>query len=496
MIAFHNGRFVPQAELTLGFHDAGFAFGATVTDFCRTYRQKLFRWPDHLARLRHDAAACFIPLPYTDDELTAAAEQLVEENAKSLSPDDDLALITFATPGPLGYMVGSQDNGPPTVAMHTFPIPKERYRRFFTEGVTLTHRGFNPLPEESAKHRSRMHWWKVARQAADPGVVPMLFTRQAMPDTAIGGVLCVRDGTMYAPPSGTVLDSISVRVVEELCVELSISFERRANWLSGKVITEEWLLAGSAFGIAGVKVMVGMRGTRSEYSWPGPVFTKLAAAWSEMVGVDPTLSAGYSAGTMNTKSVFAAVALSGTIVAAQSPKDAEGKFNPESAKMFAAKIQPILTNRCADCHARKDHGSGFQLKAIDPGINDPQGADANLRATAKWITPANPHASPLLVHAATAHAKLKEPPLPNAHVAYKQLELWVHWACGPDGSAMPSSIPPAPAPAQPSGAIQQVSATGPTGFATGGKSESLPPPPPTDPFDPATFNRSAHPPKK
>ncbi|MEO2090601.1 MAG: aminotransferase class IV, partial [Gemmataceae bacterium] len=75
-------------------------FGATVTDFCRTYRHRLFRWPDHLARLRRDAAACFIPLPYSDEELTAAAEHLVSENAKGLPPDDDLALTTFATPGP------------------------------------------------------------------------------------------------------------------------------------------------------------------------------------------------------------------------------------------------------------------------------------------------------------------------------------------------------------------------------------------------------------
>lgn len=289
-LAFHNGRFLPYSELHIPPHDAGFVFGATVTDFCRTYAHKLFRWPDHLARLRRDADACFIPLPYSDAELTAAAETLVTENAKGLPANDDLALITFATPGPLGYMVGGTDTGPPTVAMHTFPIPKARYRRFFTEGVVLAFAGSIPGsfdPTAGVKHRSRLHWWSASQRSKLPGVVPVLTGRHGMQDTAVGAVLCVRDGTVYAPPPDVVLNSISVRVVEELCSRLGVGFERRANWLlTGKVVSEEWLLAGSAFGIAGVKTRFAGRGSRFEFSWPGPVFAQLAVAWSELVAVD------------------------------------------------------------------------------------------------------------------------------------------------------------------------------------------------------------------
>jgi branched-subunit amino acid aminotransferase/4-amino-4-deoxychorismate lyase len=290
MLAFHNGRFLPYSELHIPSHDAGFVFGATVTDFCRTYAHKLFRWPDHLARLRRDCEACFIPLPYSDDELTSAAETLVTENTKHLPPGDDLALITFATPGPLGYMAGGTDTGPPTVAMHTFPIPKERYRRFFTEGVTLAFAGRLPNfddPPTRVKHRSRVHWWTASCRTKTPGALPVLCDSRGMPDTAVGAVLCVRDGTVYAPPPDIVLCSISVQVVEELCSRLVIPFQRRANWLlTGKVASEEWLLVGSAFGIAGVKSKIGGRGSHFHFPWPGPVFTKLAAAWSELVGLD------------------------------------------------------------------------------------------------------------------------------------------------------------------------------------------------------------------
>jgi branched-chain amino acid aminotransferase len=290
-LAFHNGRFVPYSDLHIPPHDAGFVFGATVTDFCRTYRHRLFRWPDHLARLRRDCTACYVPLPYTDADLTAAAEHLVSENAKGLPPDDDLALITFATPGPLGYMLGETNTGPPTVAMHTFPIPKERYRRFFTEGIVLSFAGLLPdftHPLSAAKHRSRIHWWAGAHAGIAPsGTTPVLVGVKNELDTAVGSVLAVRDGVIERPTVWHVLNSISVTVVSELAERLGIEVRERAEWpfeLNSDDISE-MLLVGSAFGVAGVRTYFPPK-ARLDFPWPGPVFTKLAAAWSEMVGLD------------------------------------------------------------------------------------------------------------------------------------------------------------------------------------------------------------------
>src|SRR5258708_3211048 len=105
-LAFLNGRFLPQSEASLPLHDAGFVMGATVTDFCRTFNRVLFRWPDHLARFRRDFETCFIPLTQSDEELTAIAEELIVKNASLLAPGQELALISFATPGPIGYYLG------------------------------------------------------------------------------------------------------------------------------------------------------------------------------------------------------------------------------------------------------------------------------------------------------------------------------------------------------------------------------------------------------
>jgi branched-chain amino acid aminotransferase len=281
-IAFHNGRFVPPDELTLSHADAGFVFGATVTDFCRTYRHRLFRWPDHLARLRRDCDACRVPLPYTDAELTAAADRLASHNAALLPASDDLALVTFATPGPLGPMTGRGETGPPTVGMHTFPLRPDRYRRFFADGVTLEVVGDLPtgLPLD-VKHRSRLNWWLAEQTASVPGAVPVLLGPGAA-DTAIGGVLVVVGGTVVRPPAGAALESVSVGVVRELCGRVGLPF---AEGAADFTTATEVLLAGSGFGLAGVRRVIDRGGMR-EYAWPGPVLRRLQAAWSDLVGLD------------------------------------------------------------------------------------------------------------------------------------------------------------------------------------------------------------------
>ena len=281
--AFLNGRFLPAGELTLSFADAGFVSAATVTDFCRTYRGQLFRWADHLARFRHDCEALRIPVTFSDSELTAAAERLVRENATG----EELAVVTFATPGPLGYLIGEPANGPPTLGMHTFPIPRERYRRFFADGITLAVAGshVSGIVPAAVKHRSRLHWWLAEQSVRDahPGAVAVLLDDAGVPDTAIGTVLAVVAGTVVAPPAGRVLAGVSVRVVRELCAAETIPFvEETLDFRSLLRNVSEVMLTGSGFGLAGVRSLAGVR----TFDRPGPVFGRLLAAWSAMVGVD------------------------------------------------------------------------------------------------------------------------------------------------------------------------------------------------------------------
>src|SRR6516165_346066 len=105
-LAYLNGHWLPQSQATLPFHDAGFVMGATVSDLCRTFHHRLFRWPDHLARFRRGLRATGIQRELSDEQITGLAQKLVEHNAALLHKNQDLALVIFASPEPIGYYAG------------------------------------------------------------------------------------------------------------------------------------------------------------------------------------------------------------------------------------------------------------------------------------------------------------------------------------------------------------------------------------------------------
>ena len=102
----------------------------------------------------------------------------------------------------------------------------------------------------------------------------------ALTETSLANLLAVVEGVVVSPPWEQILDGISLRVTKELCGKLEIAFREEPIPLSG-VGVDELMLTGTAFGLAGVRTIDGR-----ELNWPGPVFTKLLAAWSDLVGLD------------------------------------------------------------------------------------------------------------------------------------------------------------------------------------------------------------------
>ena len=84
-LVYLNGQFTDTA-LSVPVLDAGFVFGATVTDRVRTFNRRLFRLDDHLARFRESCRLCRVPLPVGDADLRSGATDLALHNASLLPP--------------------------------------------------------------------------------------------------------------------------------------------------------------------------------------------------------------------------------------------------------------------------------------------------------------------------------------------------------------------------------------------------------------------------
>jgi branched-chain amino acid aminotransferase len=287
LVAYLNGQFLPYSQATLPLHDAGFVYGATVTDRLRTFRQQFFLLEEHLRRFGRSCELAALPLRCPPQELDSIARELLDRNRPLLGADGELAVVVFATPGPAGALVGHVDNGPPTIGMYAFPVTFARFRRMFDEGARLAF-SERAIPsgciDPHIKHRSRLPWWLAEREVG-PGATPLLVTpgpEHFVRETPSANFLAVQDGTVVSPPREAILNGIGLSVVEKLCGTLGIPFaEREMTAAELDAAPAECLLTNSSFCIAGVSELGGKR-----VPWPGPAWRQLLAAWSDLVGLD------------------------------------------------------------------------------------------------------------------------------------------------------------------------------------------------------------------
>jgi branched-chain amino acid aminotransferase len=277
-LAFWNRRLVAASEVTISLDDAGFVWGATVTDRVRTYNGRLFRLADHVARFRRSCEMCRIPQSVADAEIASIAGRLVEHNRTQQSAVAELVLVMFATPG--------SGRGDATLCLHTVPFSPEPYRILLQNGATLITPTVRHVPPEclprGAKMRSRLFWWMAEQEvrAVDLNAQALLLDQNGyVTETCIANFAIVQRGSILTPPRSTVLDGVSLRVVEELCGELGIPFEESLLRLEDCYTADEAILTSTPFGVAGVSSIDGR-----PIPFPGSVLSRLCERWSRMVG--------------------------------------------------------------------------------------------------------------------------------------------------------------------------------------------------------------------
>jgi hypothetical protein len=182
-------------------------------------------------------------------------------------------------------------------------------------------------------------------------------------------------------------------------------------------------------------------------------------------------------------------------------------LTPEALGQFTRKVQPILLNACAACHAG-DRGGSFKLApASDIAALNRKVSQENLAAALAQIKLDRPLASPLLTRAVTVHGGGDRAPLAGRQAAaYRALEDWVNAALANSPHLQDRlAAPPPPAPPETKAAFADVKPDAPHAAEAPPAHDVpiTPAAPPTtgvtppengdDAFDPSEFNRQAHP---
>jgi hypothetical protein len=147
------------------------------------------------------------------------------------------------------------------------------------------------------------------------------------------------------------------------------------------------------------------------------------------------------------------------------------ELSAELHGMFVQKVQPVLMNACATCHT-SDRNSRFELVRTTADGNS-SATRANLVAFAAHVNRSDVAASRILTNSIIAHGGGSLPPLRDRNgPAYRHLEQFVQRA------------------------FRAETSTNTTAKLDDTKSDDPVVGTAADPFDPAIFNRAAHPMKK
>ncbi|HEX3146609.1 MAG TPA: hypothetical protein VHR66_00815 [Gemmataceae bacterium] len=163
-------------------------------------------------------------------------------------------------------------------------------------------------------------------------------------------------------------------------------------------------------------------------------------------------------------------------------------YNSESFPLFASRVNSVLVNACANCHARDDI-KGFRLTRTSgrPGVTK------NMMSALQQVNAAEPTQSPILVKALMPHGSATEAPFKTRnHPAFQTLETWARFARAADGTLEPERPLPTTEPRK----LPDLPPP-PPGNVFGQDSKTVPPKPTKtvadDPFDPAIFNGTVRP---
>ncbi|MGL4515039.1 MAG: aminotransferase class IV [Lacipirellulaceae bacterium] len=280
-LAYFNGEWRADAGLAVPVEDPGFALGVTITERLRTFGGRVWRQAEHFRRLRRSAEIVGID-PAVADELDAAVTEWVTRHEPLCEADDDWAIVAFATPG-----VG----GVPTRCVHGFPLPFAGWAHQFAEGVSVWLADARQTPDNcwpaELKCRSRMHYYLADQQAGrrEPGARAILLDQEGyVGEASTANVAVWIDGEgIVAPRREKVLPGVSVAVLKELAEAHGVPYaERDLTWDEFREADEAWLASTSVC----LLPIVRCDGRPVGAGRPGPVYTRMLGAWSDLVGLD------------------------------------------------------------------------------------------------------------------------------------------------------------------------------------------------------------------
>jgi branched-chain amino acid aminotransferase len=288
-IAYCRGDFVPDSQCTIPLTDSGFMFGLSVTESTRTFNGAPFKLARHIDRLYLSMKAGRIEPGLDRAELTRLSLEVVERNRDRLG-GQDIWLVHDVTGGPMRQSIGAWVYGPATIIIRCYPIDFSWFADYYKTGVHAVTPAIRQIPPQcldpKLKHRNRFHMSLAEFQVKDvdpDGFSVLLDIDGNLAENKGANFFIVTDGVLRTPTTRAALAGISRETVLELAAQLGIPTREEDLQPYHVTTADEAFFTSTPYCILPA---VKFNGTPIGDGQPGPIYRKLLAAWSDLVGLD------------------------------------------------------------------------------------------------------------------------------------------------------------------------------------------------------------------
>ncbi len=277
-VVYLNGDFLPKEEAKVSVDDRGFLFGDGVYEVTPAYQGRLFRFPEHLSRMRKGLAA--LRIAFDPDGLEAVKLGLLVRNALDRATAAYVYVQVTRGVAPRSHAFPNPAVSPSVYAFarpYRRPSP-ERWDRGF-KAVTI--------PDQ--------RWARADIKAI--ALLPNVLAQQAAADAGVGNAIFIRDGMAMegahnnlfvvsrgivatAPKSNYILHGITRDFVMELARGMGIPVRERAIPLDDLFSADEVFFTGTT---TEIRPAVVVDGKAIGEGRPGPVTRRLFEAFLQAV---------------------------------------------------------------------------------------------------------------------------------------------------------------------------------------------------------------------
>jgi branched-subunit amino acid aminotransferase/4-amino-4-deoxychorismate lyase len=265
---FLNGRIVPVSEAAISPFDIGLLRGYAVFDLLRTVDGWPFLLAEHLRRLRNSADALGLVVPYTDDEIAAAIDDLLALNNHH---EATVRLVLTGGESPDGLSFSADT---PTFFILTHELKSLPASVYESGGKLLTKRHRREVPE--AKTTNYLTMLRHHDEIVDAGALDLLYhDGEHVAEAASASFYVVRGGAVFAPGDSVLWGTVGSLV-------LNLAEEQGTKVVLGDLRLEDALGADEAFLTSttrGVVPIVALDDHPIGDGTVGPVTQELMAAY-------------------------------------------------------------------------------------------------------------------------------------------------------------------------------------------------------------------------